>query len=371
MKEMTMQRVPARLTLPGRILARELEARGWTQKDLATIMGRPVQAVNEIIKGTKQITPETALALADAFGTSAEFWLNLESNYRLNLARHQQTAQVVTRKSRLYSLLPMAEIIKRKWIETGDSLDELESNICSFLGIATLDETPYFATNFRQASERSPEVSAQIAWLARARQLALTQQVGLFDRTTLCNAIQELLSLSQQTTDIAQLPHRLAFLGVHCVIVPHLPKTYIDGATFLVDDHPVIALSLRYDRIDAFWFTLAHELAHICSGHQGLRVDNLDQTNDQISVEERQANELAGEWLIPVDRLENFIRTTCPHYSYTAIGRFAASIQRHPGIICGRLQRMGIIEYSRRKLLERVSLYLQNDKEFTSIQRAG
>lgn len=356
-----MHRVPARLTLPGRILSREMDARGWTQKDLATIMGRPVQAINEIIKGTKQITPETALALADAFGTSAEFWLNLESNYRLNLARQAQTVQNVTRKSRLYSLLPMTEIIKRGWIKSSDSLDEIEEAICRFLGISTLDETPVYAASFRQASERSPECNAQIAWLARVRQLALVQQVGYFDRTALCHAIPDILALSQQMSNLNQLSDHLAELGIHFVIVPHLQKTYIDGATFQLGDHPVIALSLRYDRVDSFWFTLSHELAHICKGHPGLRVDNLDQKDDEINDEERHANEIAGDWLISPDSLESFIHTTQPHYSYTAIEKFAASIQRHPGIICGRLQREAIIDYSRRKFLERVSPYLQNE----------
>jgi len=45
-------------------LSRELEARGWTQKDLAEIIGRPIQTINEIIRGTKQVTPETTLELA-------------------------------------------------------------------------------------------------------------------------------------------------------------------------------------------------------------------------------------------------------------------------------------------------------------------
>lgn len=61
---------PARGTPPGRILSRRLDARGWTQRDLAKIMGRPVQAINEIIQSKKQITPETALQLAEVFGTS-------------------------------------------------------------------------------------------------------------------------------------------------------------------------------------------------------------------------------------------------------------------------------------------------------------
>jgi addiction module HigA family antidote len=77
---------PARVIRPGIILQREIEARGWTQKDLADIIGRPQQTISEILRGTKQITPETALELSDAFGTSPEFWMNLETNYRLRLA---------------------------------------------------------------------------------------------------------------------------------------------------------------------------------------------------------------------------------------------------------------------------------------------
>lgn len=65
---------------PGRIIKRELEARGWTQKDLAHIMDRPEQTISQIVNAKKRITPETALQLAAAFGTSAEFWLRLEAS---------------------------------------------------------------------------------------------------------------------------------------------------------------------------------------------------------------------------------------------------------------------------------------------------
>lgn len=81
---------PARVISPGRILQRELDARVWTQKDLAEITKRPTQTINEIIKRTKQITPETARELSAALGTTAEFWTNLETNYRLNLAKKKQ-----------------------------------------------------------------------------------------------------------------------------------------------------------------------------------------------------------------------------------------------------------------------------------------
>ena len=64
---------PVRPVSPGRILRRELEARGWKQQDLARIVGRPPQVINQIVQGKKQITPETAIELGQAFGTSAEF----------------------------------------------------------------------------------------------------------------------------------------------------------------------------------------------------------------------------------------------------------------------------------------------------------
>lgn len=72
---------------PGETLAEEIAARGMSQKALAEKMGRPLQAINEIVLGKKQITAETALQLEDALGVSAETWMNLEMAYRLTKAR--------------------------------------------------------------------------------------------------------------------------------------------------------------------------------------------------------------------------------------------------------------------------------------------
>lgn len=72
---------------PGELLAEELAARGMTQFQLARQMGRPLQAINEIVRGKKRITGETALQLAEALGTSPELWMRLESDYELSKAR--------------------------------------------------------------------------------------------------------------------------------------------------------------------------------------------------------------------------------------------------------------------------------------------
>ena len=86
---------PAYTPSPGEILATELAERGWSQRKFAQILGKPPQAVNEILRAKKQITPETALRIAAALGTSPELWLNLEADFRLALARQEVAPTVL------------------------------------------------------------------------------------------------------------------------------------------------------------------------------------------------------------------------------------------------------------------------------------
>jgi HTH-type transcriptional regulator/antitoxin HigA len=79
--------LPARIIPPGVTIAAELRARGWTQHDLAALMHRPVRTIRELIQGEREITERDARWLADVFGTSVEFWVNLEANYREHLAQ--------------------------------------------------------------------------------------------------------------------------------------------------------------------------------------------------------------------------------------------------------------------------------------------
>lgn len=92
-------------------------------------------------------------------------------------------------------------------------------------------------------------------------------------------------------------PPLLEKLGIRFVVVPHLAHTKLDGAAAYVKEGPIVALTMRYDRIDYFWFTLFHELAHLVLDHQG---GHLDETHDddEISDEKQAANQQAGTWLV-------------------------------------------------------------------------
>lgn len=352
---------PARVSSPGRILKRELEARGWTQKALAEIMGRPHQTINGIINGNKQITPETAIELAEALGTSAELWTNLESKYRLHNAKkeseHSLGNNEIARKGWLYGFAPVAEMIKRGWIAGSDSVDELEVQVCRFFEIAHVRETPQLAVSCRQAADRDPQTSAQMAWVRRVEIAAREQTVLPFDRERLQAAIPEILSYSLAPEGVELVAEKLCSLGVHFVILPQLSKTFLDGAAFYLDGHPVIALTLRYDRIDNFWFTLMHEVGHVVAGHKGSYLDDMD--NLEVNEEEVEANQLAACWLLKEQELTYFIEKTKPYFSEKKVVNFAMLQQRHPGIVVGRLQRSGDLPYKNlSKLKVKVKRYL-------------
>jgi len=353
--------MPARLIPPGRILKRELKARGWTQKYMAEIMGRPASKISPIIRGTKQITPETAIELAEALGTSPDLWMNLETNYRLRLAQRKNWGIAIARRRRLYDIVPVSEMLKRGWLPQVRSIDQLEKAVCQFLDVSNLDRIPQLAVSFRGSGRKKASGPARAAWRKRVEYLASKQDVAPFsyDRfRTEC--IDKLLEHASSVEGVAEVRRVLANFGVHLIFLRHLSRTYLDGAAFYLRRKPVIALTLRYDRIDSFWFTLMHELAHFYEGHRGVFLDDLE--NEDTDKQEKQANRKAREWLVSNNALKYFIKATRPYFSRGKIEQFALAQRRHPAIILGRLQREGAVSYAhlRRSLLVKVSPYLQN-----------
>ena len=112
---MTDRSFAAEVFHPGEFIKEELEARGWSNIDLAEVMGRHPNQISLIVTGEQDITPETARQLSAAFGTSAQLWLNLQSTY--NLSQVASTNESVAQRAKLYDLYPVREIIKRGWIQ--------------------------------------------------------------------------------------------------------------------------------------------------------------------------------------------------------------------------------------------------------------
>jgi HTH-type transcriptional regulator / antitoxin HigA len=347
---------------PGEILREELETRGWSQTDLAEILGRPAKLVNEIIAGKRAITPETAQGLADALGTSAALWLNLESQFQLSKAKKPDAA--VARRARLFELAPVKEMQRRGWIDDTDDPYQLEGSLCRFFEVASLEQIRTLPHAAKKSTDYDEDATpSQRAWVQYIRRLGESTKAAPFTDRSVRQAIQNLRSVVHSREEIRHVPRILADAGIRLVIVEPLAGTRIDGVCVWLDDaRPVIGLSLRLDRIDSFWFALMHECGHV-HARDGLEHPIVDidlvgdgaiRTSDKPESEQR-ADQFAAESLIPAEELNGFIARVAPLFSKERIKGFAARLKVHPGIVVGQLQHREQIKYSHsREMLEKV-----------------
>ena len=347
---------------PGEYLRDELDERGWTVTEFAEIIGRPIQAVSEILNDKKEITTETAMAFAEALGTSPSLWLNLQTNYRLCIQRNERPAESmspIARRARLRELIPLAQARKRGWIEDTTDIDDLEASVCSLLGIDTVADDPQFALAARRSNSTEPISPEQTAWLAHVRLAASARNVGRFDRQALAAVAASLpRKLRTGPEALAELEPLFSECGVILVFSEGLKGGKLDGAvTFLDDGRPVIALTARGDRFDSLVFSLLHECAHLVlehltSAHRSIvEYDITDVAEDPL---ESEANECAHRWLFP----DGFEASST---SIPAIVSAAERLGVHPSIVLGQIQRRQDNWSLHRKLIPKVRRTLKDE----------
>jgi HTH-type transcriptional regulator/antitoxin HigA len=343
----------------GDFIKEELEARNWSQVELAEIMGRQPSVINDLITGKKAISFEIARDLGEAFDTSAQYWMNLEITYQL--WRTQNTDNTISRRAKLYQIAPVKEMVRRHWLEPSKDIEVLEKKVKQFFEIGSLDEPIDFLHAARKGTQEI--TSYHKAWFFRAKQLASAVDAKTYSGQSFENCLIQLKGLLLNTLDAKQVPRILSDAGIRFIVIEHLPHTKIDGVTFWLNKNsPVIVLSLRYDRIDGFWFTLAHELCHVKrrDGLTGQILLDNDLLGNQIAKQEPnepedQADLFATNFLIERSEINDFIARIQPLYGKKKIIGFARRIGIHPGIVVGQLQFRKEIPWSaHRKMLEKV-----------------
>jgi HTH-type transcriptional regulator/antitoxin HigA len=328
---------------PGELLRDELEARNWSQTEFAEIIGRPVRLINEIIAGKKAITPETAAQLGASLGTSAQLWLNLESQYQLS--KIETPDESIGRKARLHEKYPVRECIRRGWIAANEDIAALEDNVLKFFELKALNEQPALAHAAKKSSYDNVS-NLQWAWLYRAKRMAESIAVKSYKKDALNRTLSTLKELLVSPEETRHVPRLLAEAGVRYVLIEALPNSKIDGAClWLSETKPVIAMSARLDRIDNFWFVLRHEIEHLLredgkDKHMMLD-ENLGEPTDEDSPdEEKAANHEASQFAVTDDELNSYMARVNPYFfAEERVKGFASRIGVHPGIVVGRLHK--------------------------------
>jgi HTH-type transcriptional regulator / antitoxin HigA len=363
---------PSDFRTPGQFLRALLDEKGWNHQLLAVVLGITRQAVGRIARDEKPVDAPLALTLGNIFGVDPETFLHLQHEY--DLAKAKITARpdpTLAHRARLYGDLPLTEMIARGWIDASDIRDvnQVESELARFFGVAAVQDIeilPHAAKRTNVLGEVTP---TQLAWLHRVRQIARTLVVPRYSTAALQSAVTAMRSLLRSPEEARKAPRLLAEAGVRLVIVESLYGAKTDGVCFWLDDRsPVIGLSLRYDRIDNFWFVLRHECEHVLRG-DGLTAISIDAelereragSGPEVEEQERIANTAAADFCVPSKSLDQFIARKAPVFTRRDIVGFANVVKVHPGLIAGQLQKAtGRYERFRDHLVPIRSIVLPN-----------
>ncbi|MFH1926607.1 MAG: ImmA/IrrE family metallo-endopeptidase [Chloroflexota bacterium] len=313
-----------------------MEQQGLLQKDLASYLGSQSRA-SEVLNRKRPLSLSMIRALHQGLGIPAEVLLQ-EPGKEIPEGRYDP---------RDY---PFTEMLKRGYYDPfPGSLPQArlraEALLVDFFSIFEGTNTkPVFC----KRTDHDPDVNALMAWQAQALRLAQAEDLPDYDPASVDDAaLRALVHQSYFRTGPQNAREMLNRWGIHLIILRHLPKTYLDGAGFMAPwVRPVVGLTLRYDRLDNFWFTLLHELAHVRLHLDEEGVAFFDETHRiqaapgdaSKDVREREANALAQRILIPEQTWEQERSTLLSDPSNRAVRDLAEELSISPAILAGRIR---------------------------------
>lgn len=310
-----------------------LEQQGLKPKDLVPFLGSRSK-VSEVLNGQRPLSLTMIRHLVTKFGIPAEVLL-------------QQPGEPGTADDLVEwgKGLPLAEMIKRGWFPgfsgtVDEARNRLEELLGGFLGPLRGRQAIPARDRHRIRGGSTANEHALWAWRIRVASESLRRTLPRFPAGCVTDEfLSQVVKLSYLDQGPLLAREFLNNYGIHLVIEKHLPRTFLDGAAMaLPDDTRLIALTLRYDRLDNFWFTLLHELAHVAlhldRGDVEAIFDNLDASSADAG--ECEADAKAREALIPTEAWTASGLTT--DYSEESVRRFADALRIHPAIVAGRIR---------------------------------
>ncbi|HDS03147.1 MAG TPA: helix-turn-helix domain-containing protein [Firmicutes bacterium] len=348
---------------PGATLAEQLEDRGMTIKELSDRLGITQKHIIAIMKGDAPITNETALRLESVLGFPASFWNNLEMLYRESLARNNAEKEMEN-EYEIARMIPYSDMAQKGWVPISKKINEKVMNLRKFFGVASLNLIPdTLPAAFRKSSSFQASNYALASWLREGEIQADKIVTKKFQKSLIKDNLDKLRSLTKKKlSEIFKETQSLcSSWGIAVVHVPHLPKSYVNGAVeWLHKDKVMLAISDKGKSADIFWFSFFHELGHIYYEHnKKLIIVDCEKDGFTDKEKEEQADRFAKETLIPkreYGRLVESLERTSLN-SRAMIEKCAQKVGVHPGIVVGRLQHEGLIPYNQfNELKEKLSL---------------
>ena len=315
-----------------------MDQAGLKRRDLIPFIGSRAK-VSEILSGKRTITMPMARALHEHLGIPAAVLLRQSGE-----TPNDTSADVE------WTRFPLKALAKRGWIPTVPDLAAQAEKLIGGLmeqagGRPVADAALYRKTDTLRANAKTdPYALRAWCWRVLAEATERRPDVDYAPGTVTIDFLRQVARLSWASDGPKRAQDFLNGNGIPLVIVEHLPKTYLDGAALrLSDGRPVVALTLRYDRLDNFWFCLLHELAHVGrhmnDGDDQVFVDDLSLRrleNGCQDPREQEADKWAEEALIPHAVWATSDVPDCP--TPMAVLSLAQSLHVHPAVVAGRVR---------------------------------
>jgi HTH-type transcriptional regulator/antitoxin HigA len=340
---------------PGQLIEHLLAERVWNKRILAIVVGIDETTLSKVISGKRPLDAKTALALSEVFDRPAKEFMDLQQSYDLDRARYLSIPDPDrAKRARMYGGLPVAELIKRGWLSDVDNVRDAAKVQAAINKFFNVDSFEQIEASIPAHAAKKTNVGAQLtlpqlAWFRRVWGIASEMIVPRYSVAAARDAISELKALRASAESIRKVPRILAECGIRYVIVESLAGAKIDGVCFWLNPgSPVIGMSLRFDRIDNFWFVLRHECEHVLKGHGQssqfgmFDIDLIDDkagVGDGIDEEEQIANQAAADFCVPQSSLEAFIARKAPFFAERDVIGFSRTLGIHPGLLAGQLHR--------------------------------
>lgn len=326
------KRIPSEAPDPIEAIKFRMEQMALAPRDLVPLIGSRSK-VSEVLSRKRPLTLSMVRALHKGLGIPAKALLQ------------EQFLFDVGENAIEWNRFPIREMAARGWIPGRvTDVDRQASEIMHrFLAPLGRDWAPvalYKQTHYVR-SARHMDPYALAAWKARVCIRALESPPPVpFDPSVLTlTFMHELAHLSALNDGPMHAKEYLEKIGISLVVEAQLPETYIDGAAILAaPNRPVVALTIRHDRIDNFWFVVMHELIHVwrhLTGDLTAFYDDLD-VEDPNNDQEREADHLAGEALIPEAEWKNSPASNLR--TQDAVQHLASRLRIHPAIVAGRIR---------------------------------
>lgn len=353
---------------PGTFIREQMELREWTQEELAEVTGFTIKHINKILTNKQAITLDMAKVLGQVFNTSAQYWINIDTDFRLWASTETSSREKdADLKGIIYERMPVKDMIKKGWIKPFSNTEELKQRVLDFWGWEKLEFESLDKESIRFVARKSEafnqfNASYALTWFRKAAIESKRFKVPAFNRPKLVKLYDDIHNYTIDHEGINRFIKALADVGVIFFVLPHLQKTYLDGAAFYSGNNPVIVYTGRYKRIDNFWFTIAHEIAHVLNHLKNKDVFILDDFGkNNISAIEKEANELAAIKLKHAE-IEEFLNPYLHYITSSKVEECAVEYGIHPSIIVGKLAHEKKISYSNQHLYNEDVLGIINKK---------